>query len=278
VTATDTQRIQAAQAYIDALADHRADDVPFASGCTRVEVGLKTGLSGDHLRRSLNRGPQYRIIEATTTPEFTVDGDEVRARFDVITKSSIAGRQVCAHVDETFLIPADGEIHHIEASIRPFIRRGGSRAVTAPRALNSKHTDAVIKRMSRAQAWLYKKTGGRFAGTFLQGAAIGILTTVGRKTGEPREVPLLYLREGRRVVLVASSGGRDKHPPWYLNVKANPEVTFRVKDEVLALTARDATEAERTEYWPRLDSMYSDFEKYRSYTDRVIPIVICDPA
>src|ERR1700754_2271856 len=147
----------------------------------------------------------------------------------------------------------------------------------APRALNSKQTDLFIKWMSRAQSWIYKKTGGKFADKFLRGSAVGILTTMGRKTGEPRDVPLLYLREGRRIALVASSGGRDKHPPWYLNLKANPKITFQIKDEVLALRARDAGEAERSEYWPRLDAMYSDFETYRSYTDRVIPIVICDP-
>ncbi|MDX1889936.1 nitroreductase family deazaflavin-dependent oxidoreductase [Mycolicibacterium sp. 050158] len=147
-----------------------------------------------------------------------------------------------------------------------------------PRALNSKPTDVVIKWMSRAQTWVYKKSGGKLGGKFLRGAAVGILTTTGRKTGEPREVPLLYLREGGRVVLVASSGGRDKHPPWYLNLVADPRVTFQVGDEVLALTARDATEDERAEYWPRLDAMYPDFESYRSYTDRVIPVVICDPA
>lgn len=121
---SDSERIAAAQAYIDSLATHQADGVPFAPGCTRIEVGMKTGFSADHLRRSLNRGPQYRIIATTTTPAFTVDGDEVRARFDVITKPSIAGRRVCAHVDETFLIPvADGRIHHIRAHIRPFIHR-----------------------------------------------------------------------------------------------------------------------------------------------------------
>ena len=146
-----------------------------------------------------------------------------------------------------------------------------------PRALNSKRTDAVIKWMSRAQTWVYKTTGGKFGAKFLQGAAVGILTTIGRKTGEPREVPLLYLREGQRVILVASSGGRDKHPPWYLNLKANPMITFQIKGEALTLTARDATDAERDGYWPKLDAMYSDFETYRSYTDRVIPIVICDP-
>ncbi len=122
--ATDAERIAAAQAYITALASHDADKVPFAPGCTRIEVGLKTGFSGNHLRRSLNRGPQYRIIRDTTMPEFTVEGDVVRARFDLATKPSFAGRRVGAHIDETFTIPAaDGQIHHIRASIRPFITK-----------------------------------------------------------------------------------------------------------------------------------------------------------
>jgi hypothetical protein len=123
VPASDDERIAAAQAYIDALVSHDADQVPFASGCTRIEVGLKTGFSGDHLRRSLNRGLQYRIIQATTVPEFTVDGDRVRAQFDLVTKPSLAGRRVGAHIDETFLIPADGQINHIRAGIRPFLTK-----------------------------------------------------------------------------------------------------------------------------------------------------------
>jgi hypothetical protein len=122
VPASEAERIAAAQAYIDALVSHDADKVPFAPGCTRVEVGLKTGFSGNHLRRSLNRGPQYRVIRATTVPEFTVDGDVVRARFDLETKPSIAGRRVGAHIEETFVIPpTDGKIHHIRANIRPFL-------------------------------------------------------------------------------------------------------------------------------------------------------------
>lgn len=124
----EAERIAAAQAYISALASHQADDVPFAPGCTRVEVGLKTGFSGDHLRRSLNNGLQYRVIKAVTTPEFTVEGDTVRARFELSTKPKLAGRSVGARIDETFLIPAEdpsgrAQIHHINASIRPFLAR-----------------------------------------------------------------------------------------------------------------------------------------------------------
>lgn len=121
---SDADRIAAALAYINALVSHQADDVPFAPECVRIEAGLKTGFSGDHLRRSLNRGPQFRLIGAVSTPEFSVVGDEVRAKFDVITKPSLAGRRVCTHVDETFLIPAsDGRIHHIRATMRPFIKQ-----------------------------------------------------------------------------------------------------------------------------------------------------------
>jgi hypothetical protein len=122
VAATDAERIAVAQAYIDALVSHDADKVAFARNCTRIEVGMKTGFSGDHLRRSLNRGPQYRVIQSTSVPEFSVDGDRIRARFDLVTKPSLAGRRVGAHIDETFVIPAeDGTIHHIRASIRPFL-------------------------------------------------------------------------------------------------------------------------------------------------------------
>ena len=150
-------------------------------------------------------------------------------------------------------------------------------AAKPPRGLNSPRTEAIIKWMSRAQSWVYRKTDGRLGGTFLQGAPVALLTTTGRKTGEPRVSPLLYLREGNRVVLIASKGGAANNPMWYLNLKANPTVSVQIKDEVLHLTARDATEAERAHYWPKMAATYTSFDDYQSWTDRVIPVVICDP-
>ena len=146
-----------------------------------------------------------------------------------------------------------------------------------PRALNSPQVGTIIKWMSRAQTWLYRKTDGRIGGTFLQGAPVALLTTIGRKTGEPRVSPLLYLREGNRVVLIASKGGAATNPMWYLNLKANPKVSIQIRGEVLNLTARDATEEERAHYWPKMAAMYTSFDDYQSWTDRVIPVVICDP-
>ncbi|MBX7448265.1 nitroreductase family deazaflavin-dependent oxidoreductase [Mycolicibacterium sp. 3033] len=145
-------------------------------------------------------------------------------------------------------------------------------------SLNSAKVGTAIKWMSKANTWLFKKSGGRLGNKFLRGAEVGILTTIGRKSGEARDSPLLFLQEGRRIVLVASQGGRATNPMWYLNLRANPRITFQTKKETLELVARDATDAERDEYWPKLDAMYPDFQNYRSYTDRKIPIVICDPA
>jgi hypothetical protein len=123
---SDTDRIAAAQAYIDALVSHDGDSVPFAPDCTRIEQGIKTGFSGNHLHRSLTRGPQYRITEAATDRGFTIDGDDVRATFTIVTKVAIAHRRVVARVDETFVIPpTDGQIHHIRVRFFPRIRREG---------------------------------------------------------------------------------------------------------------------------------------------------------
>ncbi|MBY0440638.1 MAG: hypothetical protein K2Q25_00615 [Mycobacteriaceae bacterium] len=121
---SDQDRIAAAQAYIDALVSHDASAVPFTPDCVRIELGMKTGFSGDQLRRSLDRGPQFRVISACTPPQYTIAGDVIRAVYTVLTKASIAGRRISTRVDETFVIPADdpagqARIHHIRARIRP---------------------------------------------------------------------------------------------------------------------------------------------------------------
>lgn len=123
---SEKERIAAAQAYIDALVSHDGDVVPFAAGCTRIEQGIRNGFSGNHLRRSLNRGPQYRVIAETTPPDYRVVGDEVHAVYDVLTRAVFGGRRVASRVSETFVIPAESpsgkaEIQHIRVRFRPFL-------------------------------------------------------------------------------------------------------------------------------------------------------------
>jgi len=125
---SEQSRVAAAQSYIDALVSHDGDSVPFAARCTRIEQGIKNGFSGNHLRRSLNRGAQYRLIADTTPPDYRVDGDRVHAAYAVLTKAAFGRRRLAARVDETFVIPAENpsgraEIQHIKVRFRPFIQR-----------------------------------------------------------------------------------------------------------------------------------------------------------
>jgi F420H(2)-dependent quinone reductase len=145
-----------------------------------------------------------------------------------------------------------------------------------PRGLNSPLATPLFKWMARGNTWIYRRTNGKVGG-MVQNAPVALVTTTGRKTGQPRVSPLLYLREGDRVILCASRAGSDRHPLWYLNLKANPEVSVQIKDDVLRLRAREATGVERDGYWPKLVELYPTFDDYRSWTDRILPIVICDP-
>ena len=135
----------------------------------------------------------------------------------------------------------------------------------------------ALKYFSRAHIAVYQATNGRLGAKLLWFPA-ALLTTTGRKSGEPRTTATLCLRDGERVILPASFGGRDGNPMWYLNLKANPEVRVQVRDEHLRMTARDATDEERRRYWPVLIKMYPPYKGYRDAADRVIPLVVCEPA
>ncbi|MEB8327406.1 nitroreductase family deazaflavin-dependent oxidoreductase [Dietzia kunjamensis] len=137
--------------------------------------------------------------------------------------------------------------------------------------------------MSRVNTWAYRASGGRVGGSWRVGSALRapvpvcLVTTTGRKSGEPRTVPLLHLPDGDRVLLVASQGGLPKHPQWYYNVLADRNVTVQVGRRRRAMTAREATPSERAELWPRLVERYADFADYQANTSRVIPVIICEP-
>ncbi|MCA1008429.1 nitroreductase family deazaflavin-dependent oxidoreductase [Rhodococcus hoagii] len=151
-----------------------------------------------------------------------------------------------------------------------------------PSGLDSKYTVDIIKWMSKTNVKLYRATGGRLGGKWRVGSAfpwgipVCLLTTTGRKSGQPRISPLLFLEDGDRVVLVASQGGLPKNPMWYLNIRTNPDVTIQIKSRIRKMRARVATDEERAELWPRLVAMYADFDNYQSWTDRQIPVVICE--
>jgi F420H(2)-dependent quinone reductase len=146
-----------------------------------------------------------------------------------------------------------------------------------PKYMDSAMGDLAIKWMSRINTFFYKRNNGQGLGSTFQNIPVALLTTTGRKSGQPRVSPLYFHRDGDTVVVAASRGGSDKNPMWYLNIKADPKVQVQIKKEVLDLTARDATDEERAKYWPRLVEMYPTYEDYQSWTDRVIPLVVCEP-
>jgi deazaflavin-dependent oxidoreductase (nitroreductase family) len=123
---------------------------------------------------------------------------------------------------------------------------------------------------------LYRLTGGRIGARFL-GADVLILTTVGRRSGTRRSVPLMYLRDEGHYVVVASNGGAPAHPGWFHNATAAGEATIEVGNRRMRARARQATEAERTALWPRMVAIYRGYAEYQAKTSRQIPLVILDP-
>jgi F420H(2)-dependent quinone reductase len=136
----------------------------------------------------------------------------------------------------------------------------------------------AVKAMSAANTWIFRASGGRWGAKFLYGAPVLLLTTVGRKSGQPRVAPLIYLKDGERLVLVASKGGMSHHPHWYRNLENNPDVAVELpgaaKVEMRALRASDE---EKALLWPRLCEIYPDYADYQARTERDIPVVILEP-
>jgi deazaflavin-dependent oxidoreductase (nitroreductase family) len=122
----------------------------------------------------------------------------------------------------------------------------------------------------------YLETDGEQGHDWKNGAPTLILTTVGRKSGEERLSPLIYGMAGEHPMIVASKGGHPKHPAWYLNIRANPEVQVQIRGDKFTAHARDATPEERPELWKQMTEIWPDYDNYQRRTDREIPIVILE--
>jgi deazaflavin-dependent oxidoreductase (nitroreductase family) len=135
----------------------------------------------------------------------------------------------------------------------------------------------LIRVMSLLNTWVYRWSGGRVGGKFLRGAPVCLLTTTGRRSGQPRTTPLLYLERGDDVVLVASQGGMSKHPVWYLNLEKHPDVEIQIGAQTRRMRARRVAPEEKAALWPELVKMYPDYDDYQARTDRDIPVIVCSP-
>jgi deazaflavin-dependent oxidoreductase (nitroreductase family) len=132
--------------------------------------------------------------------------------------------------------------------------------------------DGTARRLSALHALTYKLTGGR-VGRRLVANDMLLLTTAGRKSGRAHTVPLLYLRDGDDVLVIASWGGRDYPPHWYLNLSANPTVQVQIDTDRWSGRAVALDEPERTTWWEKAVEAYSGYATYQGRTERVIPII-----
>jgi deazaflavin-dependent oxidoreductase (nitroreductase family) len=128
-----------------------------------------------------------------------------------------------------------------------------------------------------AHKLLYRASGGRIGGK-VWGLSILLLTTRGRRTGKLRTTPLCFLRDGDALVVVASNGGMDWFPSWWLNLLRDPLATVQVGRTRRAIRAREATPEERARLWARLTAIAPGYLTYEQRTSRTIPLAILRPA
>ncbi|WP_372748033.1 nitroreductase/quinone reductase family protein [Litorivivens sp.] len=140
----------------------------------------------------------------------------------------------------------------------------------------------IMQRMSRIQAWVFKKSGGRLMRTFFFMSPVGILTSKGRKSGQWREACLLYGQVDGKVILIASKAGCAGHPAWYYNLCANPHCTMQIGRKPVAMLAREAHGEEKDYFWGKMMEVYQGFDDYQerasAVSGRVIPLIVLEPA
>ena len=123
--------------------------------------------------------------------------------------------------------------------------------------------------------WLFRKTGGRRG--LSPRRTMFHLTTTGAKSGRPRSVPVLYLREGSTFWVMASNFGQEHHPAWSYNLLKNPDARVQIGDEGYDVRARLATDGEKERLWPRLVELYPSWKQYTRWTDRKFRLFALEP-
>jgi deazaflavin-dependent oxidoreductase (nitroreductase family) len=129
---------------------------------------------------------------------------------------------------------------------------------------------------AKAHAWVVRRTGGRLGGRAF-GAEILVLRTTGRRSGEPRDAPMFYLRHNGGFAVIASNAASKRVPAWWLNLQADPDVEALVRGVSYTVRARAASEQEVAELWPAFVKLYSGYDHYKSIATRELPVVLLEP-
>jgi deazaflavin-dependent oxidoreductase (nitroreductase family) len=140
-------------------------------------------------------------------------------------------------------------------------------------------TRFLAPRLHRLDSFVLDNSGGRWtATTLLTGLPVIWLTTTGARSGEQRTTPLVCLKDGERLALIATSFGRPRHPGWYYNLRANPQVNVSSNGSNLTYTAHEVDGEERNTYWQQAVAQYPGYRSYRDRAgDREIPVIVLTP-
>lgn len=135
-----------------------------------------------------------------------------------------------------------------------------------------------LKGITRLHEGVFRLSGGKLLGKGA-GMPVLMLTTKGRKSGQPRTTMLTSpLQDGDKIMIVASKGGDDRHPEWFLNLRDDPHVEVTLEGRARPMTARIADPAEKAELWPRIVADHANYAGYQTKTERDIPVVVLEPA
>lgn len=128
----------------------------------------------------------------------------------------------------------------------------------------------------RAHIALYRASGG-LLGSRIPTRSFLLLTTIGRKSGQERVIPIFYVPRGKDFILIGSNWGEPTPPLWWLNLQAHPQAKVRAGRKEFTVVARLANPEERAKLWPAITARYREFERYQSHVAREIPLVILSP-
>jgi deazaflavin-dependent oxidoreductase (nitroreductase family) len=124
----------------------------------------------------------------------------------------------------------------------------------------------------------YQETDGAEGYIWANGTTILLLTTTGRRSGESRTSPLIFQPYGADYLVVASKGGADQAPDWYLNLEASPTVGVQIKEDKFVARARTASPDERPHMWRVMTQVWPDYDRYQKKTRRELPVVVLERA
>ncbi len=133
--------------------------------------------------------------------------------------------------------------------------------------------DRVARKVAGFHVWAFRRTGGTGRLFGRPGAPTLLLTTTGRKSGQPRTTALFYLPDGDRQILVASYGGDPRNPQWFQNLEADPKVTVQIGEDAFPALATVLTGPEREQVWPKAVANWPGYADYQERTTRQLPVV-----